>query len=125
MFVPRAVFPSPHMNAIQKLQAVAGQKVHENLYGAVFIIHGVNYPCTHGEIVKGVPLVEGGFSPDTNVTITVRTAAFAGVLPNKGEKCQLQATDDTGLFRLRVETIIFPPGRTHLTMLCVNENQGA
>lgn len=117
------------VNSIHRLISTAGQKVHEKFYGAQFIWNGVAYPCTHGDVTRNPPLMMGGFSPDTEVLITVRDSKFgdaSNLRPKKGDPCFLQPDPDNNtVFSLQVMTVTTSVGDIIQKFLCKDVNQGA
>ena len=113
------------MNALQKLSSVAGQKVHERRYGATWIWNHQQFPCTHGDINQNPPLVIGGFSPATDVTVTIRTELFGDLLPHKGDDCSLVINARNETFALKVGTVTTAVGDPFLKILCTDVNEGA
>ena len=113
------------MNELQKLQATAGQKIHETIYGATWIWNDQQFPCTHGDIMQNPPLMTGGFSPNTEVTVTVRTELLGDSFPKKGDPCSLVINDKNKTFALQVQTIFSVIGDPFIKMLCMDLNQGA
>src|ERR1035437_9052161 len=94
------------MNALFNLQSTAGQRTHEVLYEATWIWSGQEFPCTHGDITKNPMLIMGGYSPDTQVWITVRMALFGdGPMPVKDQLCFLSSVVAGGVLALKVSTI--------------------
>lgn len=47
------------MNAINQIIFTAGQKLHEQLYGAVITIHGNDIPCTSSRVINDWILMNG------------------------------------------------------------------
>ncbi|MEN6533362.1 MAG: hypothetical protein ABFD89_06845 [Bryobacteraceae bacterium] len=114
------------MNALQALQATAGQRTHEALYGAVFIWNGNEFPCTHGDITTNPPLITGGYSPQSEVWVTVRTESFgAGPYPTKDQPCFLRPVAGDGVLALKVATVQASVGDVIQKILCVSVDQGA
>ena len=112
------------MNALLKLQATAGQKIHERYYEATWIWNGVQFPCTHGDVIQNPPLITGGLSPSTEVTVTVRTELFGNRLPRKGDLCSLNIIENE-TFPLQVGTVVSVVGDPFLKITCLDQNQGA
>jgi hypothetical protein len=117
------------LNPLQVIQAQAGQKVHETFYAATFRWRDKNIPCAHGDIVKNPPLIEGGFSPNVEVTISIRVASLiaadlAAYRPAKGDWCSLTPWRGSAL-NLRVETVATNTGDAILVLNCVSRNQNA
>ena len=78
------------MNALQKLQSTAGQKVHERLFGATLTIFGKEIPCAHSKLETDFDLVPGGRSPKTFIaSLTFRVELTGNSLPQKGTACLL------------------------------------
>jgi hypothetical protein len=125
-FLRRGGFVLTIMNALQQLQATAGQKTHEALYGAVFIWNDMEFPCTHGDITTNPALITGGYSPHTEVTITVRTEAFGdGPSPAKDQPCFLRPGGIPGDIALKIATVQTSVGAVIQKLLCVSVDQGA
>lgn len=117
------------MDALQKIISSAGQKTHERFYGATFVWNGIQYPCTHGDIIRNPPLIMGGFSPDMEVTVTVRDCLFGEAnetRPKKGDQCFLQPDPDKGsVFALQITTVMTSVGDVIQKFVCHDANQGA
>ena len=117
------------MNALHRIISSAGQKVHERFYEATFTWNGLNLPCTHGDISRNPPLITGGFSPDTEVLVTVRDEMFGApnaLRPKKGDPCFLQPDPDNNtVFSLQVTTVMTSVGDVIQKFLCHDVNQGA
>ena len=60
------------MDALFNHQATAGLVVNEELYGARFTWGGLTLPCDHDGVTQNPPLIEGGFSPDTQTQVILR-----------------------------------------------------
>ncbi len=109
------------MNALQKIQTTAGQKLHEKLYEATWEWGTLKLPCTHGDINQNPPLQPDGWSPNTMVTVTVRTELFGDLRPNKGDPCILNSVDQ--IFKLQVQMVTSVVGDPFLKLLCVDEHE--
>lgn len=84
------------MNALQRLIVGAGPKVHERLYEGWFTWNNIGFPACHGEILRNPTLVQGGFSPNVLVMVTVRDELFpTSDRPSKGDYCTLQTLNET------------------------------
>src|ERR1019366_6011660 len=99
------------MNPLFALQSTAGQRVHEALYGAVFIWQGLEFPCVHGDITTNPRLILGGYSPSTEVLVTVRTELFPFDVnghqlgPVKDQSCFLRPVHSGGVLSLKIATV--------------------
>lgn len=118
------------MNALQTLQAKAGQKGHEAFFEATWSwpeTGPTDFPCTHGDIMRNPPLQAGGFSPNLLVTLTVRDELFGAVSarrPKKGDRCTL--TSKLGqTFLLQVGTNYSSTGDLFQRFDCWDRDQGA
>lgn len=93
------------MNAIQKLVFTAGQKVHEDLFGATITIPGFcdAIPCTHSRIMTDFDLVPGGQSPKTFIeTLCFRRDQLPdNAVIHKGIKCSLDMGNGTPVLALQ------------------------
>lgn len=113
------------MDAIFEMQAAAGQVVMEESYGAKFVWNNLEVVCTHDGVMQNPPLMEGGFSPNTQTQVVIRRSLITSTnLPKKGENCVLKVSA-TKSFSLRVQTVTTSPGNLFLTILCMDANQGA
>lgn len=92
------------MNDLQKLIVTAGQKVHEDLFGATLTIFGRTIPCSSTKIERDFDLVPGGQSPKTFVkAITFRRELLAVTeFPKKGVRCELKLTADSDTITLQL-----------------------
>ena len=114
------------MNALLALQSTAGQRTHEALYEAMLIWNGVEFPCTHGDIITNPPLVMGGYSPSTEVWVTVRAELFGdGPFPVKDQPCYLQPVAGGGVIALKFATDQTSVADVIHKFLCVSVDQGA
>jgi hypothetical protein len=111
-------------DVIFDLQTTAGHETHETLYGAIFKWSSLEVPCNHDGVMQNPPLMEGGFSPNTQTMISVRRDLFATTIPKKGDRCQLLVTADKS-FNLQVQTVTTSPGNYFLNLLCADTYQGA
>lgn len=99
--------------------------MHETFYAATFVHNKKPYPCSHGEIMRNPPLIPGGFSPNTEVIITVRDELFGdGARPVKGQPCDLKAEDGTN-YALQIVGVTTSPGETLQRFLCHDRYQAA
>lgn len=112
------------MNALQKLQAVAGQKVHEGYFGAKLKIYDREIPCVATKIERGFELVPGGKSNTTVVrAITFRRDAVPGdKTPVKGQHITLKLTADSDPVELKLWTGGELPGDEVWQFMAVDRN---
>jgi hypothetical protein len=69
------------MNFIDNLRATAGQKFHEQMYGAQLRIFGKELPCATSGIINDFALMEGGKSLKNFVEqITFRAEALSAAV---------------------------------------------
>ena len=119
------------MNPLFALQSTAGQRTHEALFEAVFIWHGLEFPCVHGDITTNPALIMGGYSPDTEVLVTVRMELFPfdenghQLLPAKDQPCFLRPAGGGGVIALKVATVETSVGDAIQNIHCVSVDQGA
>jgi hypothetical protein len=115
------------MNALQRLQAVAGQKIHEQMYGATLHIFDVDIPCTHTEIINDFELVPGGKSPTTFImAITFRADQIPDKFtPSKGILCILTINADLDPLELQLWDGGLMPGGFIYIFRAVDKNYHA
>jgi len=79
------------VDALQRIVFAAGQKVHEQLYGASLNLFDADIPCDCSEVVNDFELIPGGKSPATYVqTLTFHADHLPDSrLPAKGVRCTL------------------------------------
>ena len=67
------------------MQATAGQRRHEELFGAILRIFNRDIPCSHAPVRDDFVLGPGGLSPALTVkSITFRRELIGNAVPAKG-----------------------------------------
>ena len=115
------------MNSINQLASTAGQSLHEGYYGAVWRWNGLTFPCTHDEILTNPPLMVGGYSPNTHVTVCLRRELFAPGerVPVKGDDCMLIPAEHAAEVALQVQSVVSSPGDVLVKFVCTAQAQAA
>lgn len=114
------------MNALNELVTTAGQKVHERLYEATWIWNGHEFPCTQTDLTTNPRLILGGYSPDTEVMVTIRGELFGdGPYPVKDQICYLRPKPGGTVIALRVGTIETSIGEVIQKIHCTSADQHA
>ncbi len=97
----------------------------EEVVGATITWAGTTYPCSHGTVVGGKLLGEGGYRTTAAVTLAVRTSLFSGQgLPASKQTISYKNNPDATAVTLNINSITNIYGEI-LTMECDDPNQGA
>ncbi len=92
------------MNALFKLQTTAGQKRHEEIYGAILkFSDATEIPCTHSEVAGGFDLNPGGLSPRLTIAHVIFRAELAPFTPQKGYRVSLKPANADSWIELKLD----------------------
>lgn len=107
----------------------AGPKLHESIYGAIFTWRNEDIPCSAGSLLKNPRLIEGGFSPGSEISIAVRDSAFTEFTgahrPTRGEHCAYKSHATATTRLMRVATCDIGVGDSVWLLTLEDRNQGA